>query len=187
MPSMKSTRILVPIESTNETLQNRSKSLFSMLDKSQYNDSIIFEDLLHEIKLLVDDYIEAIQVQIKQPTIFLKREPSHIWNNIFSPETLSLWNANTDAQYILNAYAAASYCSSYMTKLDRSMTSAFKKICREHEKSKINAIEMIRTLGNIILNLQKMSAQQAVHIALSMPLNSSSRKCVFINTSPSNE
>jgi hypothetical protein len=29
-----------------------------------------------------------------------------------------------------------------------------------------------------------MSAQQAVHIALSLPLNCSSRKCIFINTSP---
>ena len=48
----------------------------------------------------------------------------------------SLWNANTDTQYILNAYATSSYCSSYMTKLDRSMTSAFKKIRTEHEKEK---------------------------------------------------
>jgi hypothetical protein len=43
---------------------------------------------------------------------------------------------------------------------------------------------MICTLGNTLLNLQQMVAQQAVHIALSMPLNCSSRKCVFINTSP---
>ena len=156
MPPMKNTRILVPIQSTNDTIHSRSKSLLSMLDKIQYNDSISFEDFLHEIKLSEDDYIEAIQVHIKQPTIFLKREPSHIWNNIFSQKMPSLWNANTDAQYILNAYAAALYCSSYMTKLDRSMTSAFKKIHREHEKSKINAIDMIRTLGNALFNLQQM-------------------------------
>ena len=43
---------------------------------------------------------------------------------------------------------------------------------------------MIRTLGNTALNLQQMSAQQVVHIALSLPLNCSSRKCAFINTSP---
>lgn len=29
-----------------------------------------------------------------------------------------------------------------------------------------------------------MSAQQEIHIVLSLPLNCSSRKCVFINTSP---
>jgi hypothetical protein len=89
-----------------------------------------------------------------------------------------MWNANTDAQYVLNAYATTSYCTWYMTKVDKSMTSAFRRIQKEHE------ISHMRTLGNALLNLQQMSTQQAVHILLSLPLNSSSRKCVFINTSP---
>jgi ATP-dependent DNA helicase PIF1 len=95
-----------------------------------------------------------------------------------------MWKANTDVQYVLNAYATTSYCTSYMTKIDKSMTSAFRKIHKEHERSHIDAIQMIHTLGNTLLNLQQMSAQQAVHIALSLPLTCSSRKCVFINTSP---
>jgi hypothetical protein len=95
-----------------------------------------------------------------------------------------MWNANTDAQYVLNAYAATSYCTSYMTKVDKSMTSAFIRIRKEHERIHIDAMKMIRTLGNTLLNLQQMSTQQEVHIALSLPLNCSSRKCVFINTSP---
>jgi hypothetical protein len=94
----------------------------------------------------------------------------------------NMWNVNTDAQYVLNAYVVALYCSSYMTKVDKSMTSAFKKIHREHETSRIDAMQMIRTLGNTLLNLQQMSAQQVVHISLSLPLNSSSRECIFINT-----
>jgi hypothetical protein len=93
----------------------------------------------------------------------------------------NLWNANTDAQYVLNAYAAASYCSSYMTKVEKSMTNSFRKIHKEHERSQIDAIQMIHTLGNTLLNLQQMSAQQAVHIALSLPLNCSSKECIFIN------
>ena len=95
-----------------------------------------------------------------------------------------MWNENTDAQYVLNAYVAAPYCTSYMTKVDKSMTSAFRRIHKEHEISHIDAMKMICTLGNTLLNLQQMSAQQAVHIALSLLLNCSSRKCVFINTSP---
>jgi len=35
--------------------------------------------------------------------------------------------------------------------------------------------------------MQQMPAQQAVHIVLSLPLNSGSRHCIFINTSPINE
>ena len=84
----------------------------------------------------------------------------------------------------MNAYVATSYCTSYMMKIDKSMTSAFRKIRKEHERSHIDAIQMIHTLGNTLLNVQQMYAQQAVHIALSLPLTCSSRKCVFINTSP---
>jgi hypothetical protein len=43
---------------------------------------------------------------------------------------------------------------------------------------------MIHTLGNTLINLQQMSSQQAIPIALSLPLNCSSRECIFINTSP---
>jgi hypothetical protein len=38
--------------------------------------------------------------------------------------------------------------------------------------------------GNTLVNLQQMFAQQAVHIVLSLPLNCSSRECIFINTFP---
>lgn len=41
---------------------------------------------------------------------------------------------------------------------------------------------MIRTLANTLLNLEPMLSQQAVHIALSLPLNHSSGQCIFINT-----
>jgi hypothetical protein len=69
-----------------------------------------------------------------------------------------MWKVNIDAQYMLNAYAIESYCTSYMSKIDESMTSAFRKIHKEHERSHIDAIQMIHTLGNTLLNLQQMSA-----------------------------
>jgi hypothetical protein len=71
-----------------------------------------------------------------------------------------------------------------MTKVDKYMTSAFRRIHKEHEKSHIDDMQMIHTLENTLLNLQQMYVQQAVHIALSLALNYSSRKCFFINTSP---
>ena len=74
-----------------------------------------------------------------------------------------------------------------MTKVDKSMTNAFKKIQKYHVKNKIDAIQMICTLENTLLNLQQISSQQTVHITLSIPLNHSSRKWVFINTCPMEE
>lgn len=67
------------------------------------------------------------------------------------------------------------------------MTNAFRRIRKEHQKDEIDAMQMIRKLGNTLLNLQQMSAQQAVHIALSLPLSCSSRECIFVNTSPVDE
>jgi hypothetical protein len=65
----------------------------------------------------------------------------------------NFWNANTNAQFVLNAYATISYYSSYMTKVEKSMTNSFRRIHKEHEKIKIDAIQMILMLGNTMPNL----------------------------------
>jgi len=49
----------------------------------------------------------------------------------------NIWNANIDAQFVLNAYATTSYYNSYMTKVDKSMTNAFIRIHKEHEKTEL--------------------------------------------------
>ena len=71
----------------------------------------------------------------------------------------NLWNENTDAQYVLNAYVVSSYCNSYMTKVDKSMTNAFKRIHKNCVKNKIDVIQMICTLDNTLLKLQQISSQ----------------------------
>ena len=71
-----------------------------------------------------------------------------------------------------------------MTKLDKTMTSMFKHIREEHKQTNVDVVQTITRLGKALLNLQQMSSQQAVYIVLSLPLNASSRKCIFINTSP---
>jgi len=174
MPPMRSTKVLEPIALVDETLNEKAKFIYNILEKKQYNSNNTFNEFLDELHLTETDYMLAIQSSLKQPMILLQRKPSHTWNNIFATNMPKLGNANTDAQFVLNAYAGASYCTSYMTKADKSMTNAFKRIRREHEKSKLNAIEMICSLANALFNLQQISAQQAVHIILSLPLNHSS-------------
>ena len=67
------------------------------------------------------------------------------------------------------------------------MTNAFRRICKVHERNEIDDMQMIRKLGNALLNMQQMSAQQAMHITLSLPLSCSSREFIFINTYPVDE
>jgi hypothetical protein len=138
MSSMRTTRIIEPITLEDNVLIEKSKSLFTFLEQRDFDDLMSFEDFLVELNLTEDEYIQVIQSTLKQPTIFLKRKLSHIWNNGFSKDMPNMWNANTDVQFVLNAYVVTSYCTSYMTKVDRSMTSAFRRIHREHEKSQID-------------------------------------------------
>ena len=91
---------------------------------------------------------------------------------------------NTNAEFVLDAYIAAAYVSSYITKFDRNMTTTFKKIKDQCIAGNYGKIESIRKLGNALLNIQQISIRQAVHIVLSLPLYSSSRNTVFINTTP---
>jgi hypothetical protein len=181
---MRATRIIEPVNLEDSVVVEKSKSLFAFLEQGGFDEMMSFDAFLIQVNLSEDEYIQAIQIMLRQPTLFLKRKLSHIWNNSFSKDMSVMWKENTDAQYVLNAYAQASYYTLYMRKIDKSMTSAFRKIRKEHEGSHIDAIQMIHTLGNTLLNLQQMSSQQAVHIVVSFPLTCSSRKCVFINTSP---
>ena len=64
------------------------------------------------------------------------------------------------------------------------MITAFKKIKEQCFTNNDGKIQKIHKLGNTLLNMQQMSSRQAVHIVLSLPLHSSSRKTIFINTSP---
>ena len=71
-----------------------------------------------------------------------------------------------------------------MTKEDKTLTLTFRSIRENHIKTKCDIMNTISSLGKALLNMQQMSAQQAVHIVLSLPLKSSSQRCIFINTSP---
>jgi hypothetical protein len=57
-----------------------------------------------------------------KPQIFLKKTPSNIKSNAFNIRATPLWFASMDIQFILDLYATSSYCTSYMTKIDKSIT-----------------------------------------------------------------
>ena len=140
---------------------------------------------LQDLQLTKHEYIDLIHSSLLHSVLLLKRNPCDVWINAFAKQIPQLWHANTDAQFILNAHAAATYCSSYMTKMDHSMTSAFKKIREDCCHNSDSKVETIRKLGNALLNMQQMSSRQAIYIVLSLPLYSSSRKTIFLNTATS--
>ena len=58
----------------------------------------------------------------------------------------------SDIQFILDPYAVATYCTSYMTKVDKSMTMELKSILQKCITNKIDANIRILKLGNVFLN-----------------------------------
>ena len=105
---MRTTRIVEPISLEDNVLIEKSKSLFAFLEQGDFDDLMNFQDFLPKLNLIEDEYIQCIQSTLKQPTIFLKFFFLHIGNNSFSKDHPVMWNANIDAQYVLNAYATTS-------------------------------------------------------------------------------
>jgi hypothetical protein len=64
-------------------------------------------------------YLLALQCTLWKPTLFLKCKPCDIRINSFSIHVGPLWEANIDAQYILDPYATTTYYISYLTKVDK--------------------------------------------------------------------
>jgi hypothetical protein len=65
----------------------------------------------------------------------------------------NIWQANSDVQFILDCYVIAKYCTSYLTKIDKTITKELKALtiinCNEN---KIEANIHILKMGYTFLN-----------------------------------
>lgn len=184
LPPLDGTMIIHPLDCVQEETKEKAKNLFLVLQEKRYSKTMSFDTFLQELGMSMEEYIVLIRSSISSPTILLKIRPFNVWINPFAKTVPQLWLANADAQCILDSYAAATYCSSYMAKFDRTLTEAFRKIREESTESRDDTIQVIRKLGNALLNFQEMSSRQAVHIVLPLALHCSSLRTIFINTSP---
>jgi hypothetical protein len=65
--------------------------LFAFIEQGGFDEMMSFDAFLTLVNLSEDDYIQAIQITLRQPTLFLKRKLSHIWNNSFSKDMPVMW------------------------------------------------------------------------------------------------
>jgi hypothetical protein len=89
----------------------------------------------------------------------------------------------TLAQFILDPYVATSYYTSYLTKIDKSITNEFWTIIKKCEDENFDVNLKIRKLGNAFMNAQQMSTQLTTYIILSLPHYHVSRSFSFLKTS----
>ena len=89
-----------------------------------------------------------------------------------------------DIQFVLDVYACAMYIVSYILKAQRGMSELLRVACEEAKNGNFTVKQQVRDIGNKFLNGVEISAQEAVYIALPLPMRRSSRDVVFIPSSP---
>jgi len=104
--------------------------------------------------------------------------------NNYNKAYLLAWRANMDIQFVLDVYACAMYIVSYILKAQRGMSELLRVACEEAKNGNFTVKQQVRDIGNKFLNGVEISAQEAVYIALPLPMRRSSRDVVFIPSSP---
>ena len=107
--------------------------------------------------------------------------------NLFNGKILPAWKANLDIQIVLVPYGCASYIVGYMSKSQRGMSAQLDAAAKEARKGNFDLKKQVRHIGNVFSNCVEVSAQEAVYLALQIPLTKCTRDIVFINTSTPEE
>ena len=98
--------------------------------------------------------------------LFSKRSVSETHVNAYNPTLLKMWRANIDLQYVLNTYASASYCASYITKVEHGMSKLLCKAAKEVQSTNSNVKEQLRVVASKFLNAIETGALKAVYVCL---------------------
>ena len=141
---MEETTMLNPLsESISFTdkirLNNIITQVFNALKNMDIESTMSFFTFLYSLSIDNQTYIDSLKINLKKPTIFLKRACRDIRTNPFGIHAGSIWQANTDLQFILDPYATTSYCTSYLTKIDKTVTQELNKIIANQTKENIEA------------------------------------------------
>ena len=185
-PPMRKTTIIQPYNGDDRSVYEGYYSAVQEHLNTLERD-ISFDDFLKELDLNEDEYIKAVQTSIKTEKVFLKRAPIENRINPYMKYLLSVWKANHDVQYVLDAYACAMYIVSYINKSAKGMSTLMTEACKEARQGNKSLKESVRHIGNKFLNAVEVSAQEAAYLILQLNMSSKSRKCEFVSTNPQNE
>lgn len=106
---------------------------------------------------------------------------------MFNGKILIAWKANLDIQIVIEPYGCAAYVVGYISKSQRGMSAQLDAAAKEARNGNLNLKKQVRHIGNVFSNSVEVSAQEAVYLALQIPLTKCTRDIVFINTSTPEE
>jgi len=159
IPPTKVKKILEPLEYDSDKTKAHANLIFKTINSTRNSENDTFDSFLANLGLVNNEYIHAIQCMLNQTTLLLQIKSVDIWTNNFAQHILGIWIANIDSKFVLNSYASAMYCSSYMIKEDKTLIRTFKNIREYHVKTKSEFINTISSLGKYLVNMQQMSAK----------------------------
>jgi hypothetical protein len=67
----------------------------------------------------------------------------------YAIKVATLWETNIDIQFIFDLYAATSYYTSNLTKIDKTITNKFQTIIKKCENENVDGNLKVRKLGNV--------------------------------------
>ena len=193
IPPMSKTVIPEPIYFESEAEENKFKAKWRKIHKhlNQYGLAleikIAYDELLVELEMSQEKYINAVRMSLVRPKLFLKCRPCEIRVNNYMKQCMKFWRANHDIQLSLNPYAMIQYMLSFVTKTQKGMSAIMDRACREARQGNVDIKASVRHMGNAFLNGVETSAQEAACLVLQLPITRMNREVVFLHTSPPDE
>ncbi|MCG8077008.1 MAG: AAA family ATPase, partial [Candidatus Thiodiazotropha taylori] len=188
LPPLPKTMLLYPLEENVEHYQKKYKELQKAMNEYKDDGEITFNDFLIEVAQRdFESYVKCIRSSLKVPKVFLKRKPSEMRVNMYNGNILLAWKANLDIQIVIEPYGCAAYVVGYISKSQRGMSAQLDAAAKEARNGNLNLKKQVRHIGNVFSNAVEVSAQEAVYLALQIPLTKCTRDVVFINTSTPEE
>jgi hypothetical protein len=185
IPPMPETHVLHPLVDQNNSLYTemyeRVIQFLNNLHKDDKTD-ITFNDFLAELEIDYETYLLAVRSSLSRPKVFLKRSVQECRINNYNSVLLNSWKANMDIQYILDPYSCVSYIVSYISKGQRGLSNLLQAACVEASEMDSDIRQKVRRIGNQFLSSVEIGAQEAVFLALQMPLRKSTRDVIYVDT-----
>ena len=92
------------------------------------NTDITLDDILKNIGLDVDRYMNALKVSHQGLTITLKWNPCDTHINLCNMDILWLWGGNVDLQHVTDEIATVMYVCNYVAKGEKAMGETLKRV-----------------------------------------------------------
>ena len=186
-PKPPSSKTLIASPDSDSDVVKKAQNVLAKVHKvlADGHTELSLDEILIRANISPDEYTEALEVSSKGSVVVLKRQPNEININNYNGSVMLAWQANTDIQYVLNAYACIMYVASYIMKTDRAMGVLLKRVASETRTEELK--QQMRKVGSAFLTHREVSAQEAVYRILSLPMKQLSRSVVFVDTNPKSE